>query len=150
MKMWSWMPVFAGLWRVRNATRRHITTWLSPATCSPLLPLSSQWPSQVVSSAFCVVSALGGGKGLVRGCWRGVVDQAKWWWWWWGFFLACEDSGKMFDNSFPGCAFFFCCLVEISSCKLIPLFRPGSVHSGLLRWLWPSVLWWVACELVFW
>ena len=24
-----------------------------------------------------------------------------------GFFLACEDLGRMFDNSFPACAFFF-------------------------------------------
>ena len=24
-----------------------------------------------------------------------------------GFFLACEDSGEMFDNSSPVCAFFF-------------------------------------------
>ena len=24
-----------------------------------------------------------------------------------GFFLACEDFGRMFDISFPACAFFF-------------------------------------------
>ena len=24
-----------------------------------------------------------------------------------GFFLACEDLGRMFDNSFPACTFFF-------------------------------------------
>ena len=24
-----------------------------------------------------------------------------------GFLLACDDSGRMFDNSFPACAFFF-------------------------------------------
>ena len=45
-----------------------------------------------------------------------------------GFFLACEDFGRMFDSSFPTCAFF---KVEISLCTLIPLFRPGSVHSDL-------------------
>ena len=38
----------------------------------------------------------------------------------------------MFDNSFPACAFVF--LVEISSCTLIPHFRPGSVHSGSASW----------------
>ena len=47
------------------------------------------------------------------------------------FFLACED---FFENvwPFPACAFFFFLggAVEISSCTLIPLFRPGSVHSG--------------------
>ena len=49
-----------------------------------------------------------------------------------GFFLACEDFGRMFDNSFPACAvfLFFFYEVEISSRTLIPLFRPGSVHSG--------------------
>ena len=47
-----------------------------------------------------------------------------------GFFLAGEDFGRMFDNLFPACAFFFFWLVEISLSKLIPLFRPGSVHSG--------------------
>ena len=44
-----------------------------------------------------------------------------------GFFLAYEDF-KMFDDSFPACAFFF--KVEIGMCTLIPLFRPGSVYSG--------------------
>ena len=48
--------------------------------------------------------------------------------------------GRMFDNSFPACAFcflflsFFLFLLfflkDISSRTLIPLFRPGSVHSG--------------------
>ena len=42
----------------------------------------------------------------------------------------------MFDNSFPACAFFFFLFfkMEISSHKLIPLFRPGSVHSGSASW----------------
>ena len=49
-----------------------------------------------------------------------------------GFVLAYGDFGRMFDNSFPACAFFFLSFfqVEISSLTLIPLFRPGSVHSG--------------------
>ena len=51
-----------------------------------------------------------------------------------GFFLTCEDFGRIFDNSFPACTFFFFFKVEISSCVLIPLFRPGSVHSGLASW----------------
>ena len=46
------------------------------------------------------------------------------------FFHACEHFGRMFDNSFPACASFFLSFkVEISSHTLIPLFRPGSVHS---------------------
>ena len=61
-----------------------------------------------------------------------------------GFFLVCEDFGRIFDNLFLACAFFvlfvllsllfclFVCsfLVGISSRTLIPLFRPGSVHNG--------------------
>ena len=46
-----------------------------------------------------------------------------------GFFLVCEDFGRMFDNSYPACGFFFF-KVEISSPTLFPLFMPGSVHSG--------------------
>ena len=42
----------------------------------------------------------------------------------------------MFDNSFLACALFFLSffLVEISSHTLIPLYRPGSVHSGSASW----------------
>ena len=57
-------------------------------------------------------------------------------WWWWcgggGFFLAYENWGRMFDHSFPACTFFF--KVEISPCTLMPLSRPGSVHSGSAIW----------------
>ena len=52
-----------------------------------------------------------------------------------GFFLACEDFGRMFDHSFPVCTFFFFFFkVEISSRTLILLFMPGSVHSGSASW----------------
>ena len=57
-----------------------------------------------------------------------------------GFFLACEDYGVSFDDSFSACAFWFFFVLflgplslfeaEISSNALIPLRRPGSVHSG--------------------
>ena len=50
-----------------------------------------------------------------------------------GFFFTCKDFGRMFNNSFPACTF-FPFKMEISSCKLIPLFRPGLVHSELI-WL---------------
>ena len=49
-----------------------------------------------------------------------------------GFFLKCKDFRKMFNNSFPACAFFF--KVEIRLRTLIPLSRPGSVHSGSASW----------------
>ena len=48
-----------------------------------------------------------------------------------GFFLKGEVLGRMFDNSFSAST--FCCFlkVEIRSHTLVPLFSPGSVHSGL-------------------
>ena len=54
------------------------------------------------------------------------------------FSLACEDLGRMFDNSFPACVFFVCfvlfCFGGISLRTLIPLFRLRSVHSGSASW----------------
>ena len=50
-----------------------------------------------------------------------------------GFFLVCENFGRMFDHSFAACAVVYLFIyfeVEISSGTLIPLFVPGSVHSG--------------------
>ena len=38
----------------------------------------------------------------------------------------------MVDHSFPAYDFFSSFEVEISSRTLIPLFMPGSVHSGLV------------------
>ena len=49
-----------------------------------------------------------------------------------GFFLTCEDFGRMFTHSFPACVFFI--FFFISLCMLILLFRPGSVHSGSASW----------------
>ena len=55
-----------------------------------------------------------------------------------GFFLACKEFRRMFDDFIPGLSVFFLFVVvlfvfnlgEISSRTLIPLFTPGSVHSG--------------------
>ena len=50
-----------------------------------------------------------------------------------GFFLACKDLGRMFDHSCSAFALFFVFFflkVEISSCPLISLFMPRSIHSG--------------------
>ena len=49
-----------------------------------------------------------------------------------GFFHPCEDFRRMSDHSFPTCT--FCFKVEISSCILIPLFGPESVHSSSVSW----------------
>ena len=47
-----------------------------------------------------------------------------------GFCLACEGFWRTFDHFFAACAFLNF-LLEISSYTLVPLFIPGSVHSGL-------------------
>ena len=52
-----------------------------------------------------------------------------------GFFLACVDFGKY--STIPRLRFFFSFFFfeeEISSRSLIPLFTPGSVHSGSASW----------------
>ena len=51
-----------------------------------------------------------------------------------GFFLACEDFGRMFDHPFPVCAFSFLFEMEISSRTLVLVFMPGSVHSSSASW----------------
>ena len=61
-------------------------------------------------------------------------------WWWLGLFPRLRGLGggekreRIFDHSFPACAFFFFFWSEISSRTLIPHFIPGSVHSGSARW----------------
>ena len=53
------------------------------------------------------------------------------------FSSLCEYFGRMFDHSFPACAYlfiYFSFLEEISSYTLISLFVPGSVHSGSASW----------------
>ena len=51
-----------------------------------------------------------------------------------GFFLICQECGKMLDHSFPTCAFFIFFLLKISFSTLIALFRPESVHSDSASW----------------
>ena len=55
-------------------------------------------------------------------------------WWGAGFFPACEDFGRMFDQSFPSHALNFFFKVETRSRTLIPLFMPGSVLKGSASW----------------
>ena len=44
------------------------------------------------------------------------------------FFLACKAFGRMFNHSFPICAFFFFLSGECSR-MLISLFMPGSING---------------------
>ena len=70
-----------------------------------------------------------------------------------GFSLACEDLGRMFDNSFPACVFVIFIIIiiiviiiiisiaEIRSLTVIRLLRPGFSPqwlSELRRW-WSNV-----------
>ena len=68
-----------------------------------------------------------------------------------GFFIACEDFGRMLDHSIPACT---CCFFSFrgdSSCTLIPLYnRIGPQWLGELWQLWQNVPCRVACELVSW
>ena len=59
-----------------------------------------------------------------------------WWWWWWWFllFLACEALQRMLTNFLAVLFLSFFFEVEISLHTLIPLFMPGSVHSGSESW----------------
>ena len=61
-----------------------------------------------------------------------VFFPAAGYFWRGGFSSLCEDSGRLFDHSFSSCAFLF--KVEIISRTVIPLFMPGSVHSGSESW----------------
>ena len=53
-----------------------------------------------------------------------------------GLFLACEDFWENVRQFIPRLRFFFLFFfkVEISSCTLISLFRPGLVHSDSASW----------------
>ena len=58
-----------------------------------------------------------------------ILPPSKWCWW---LFPRLRGFRRMFDHSFPECAFFL--EVEISSRTKISLFMPGSVHSGSASW----------------
>ena len=67
------------------------------------------------------------------------------------FFLAHEYMGQRFNKSFP-------VWVSLpppppphkwrSAYTTIPFFRPGSVRVGSASWLWMSIPWWIAHELI--
>ena len=71
-----------------------------------LLPL---WPQQIATFSFSQIAA----TAITGG----------------GFFLACQDFGRMFDNSFPHLYFFLFFKVEISSCKKWRLAQANWFHS---------------------
>ena len=59
-----------------------------------------------------------------------------WWWWWcWWLFPRLRGFWQNVRPLIPCLRFYFWFLeVEISSPALIPLFMPGSVHSGSASW----------------
>ena len=64
-----------------------------------------------------------------------------------GFFLTCNDFGRMFDHSFPTSAFFFFFLKWILTNSILNA-RISPQWLSKLTWLWPNVCWQVAYELV--
>ena len=56
-------------------------------------------------------------------------DTSLWWRWWWWLFPRVRGFWENVRQFSPRLLFFFF-KVEISLRTLIPLFRPGSVHSG--------------------
>ena len=64
-----------------------------------------------------------------------------------GFFFVRKDFGRMFNNSFSTCAFFFLKWRLAWAHLFHSLARISLQWLSMLRWLWPSVFWWVACEL---
>ena len=94
-----------GVYQVERRNR-FVSVHAYVSTLDPALPSRL---TRKLAVSVCVVTSGGGG----------------------GFFLALEDFGRVFDYSFPACAFsFFRSFLEISTRTLIPLLRPGSVHSG--------------------
>ena len=53
-----------------------------------------------------------------------------------GFFFACKDLGRMFDCSFPTCAFrlFVCLKWRLARTHEFHSFMPALVHSGSVSW----------------
>ena len=54
-----------------------------------------------------------------------------------GFFLACEDFGRMFDHSVPACACFLLFFkVEISSRKLVCFIDNMIIECWVIETVW--------------
>ena len=64
-----------------------------------------------------------------------LLQLLRWWWWWWLFPCLWRLGENV--QPFVLCLHlfsFFSFEVEITSGALIPLFMPGSVHSGSESW----------------
>ena len=97
----------------------------------PHTPSSNCWPTPPhISAKFACTTASSrdGDTAQLVVCQAGMLVVAA-------FSLLAWILGGRFNNSFPTCAFyFFFFKVEISLHPPIPLFRPGSVHSGSASW----------------
>ena len=77
-----------------------------------------------------------------------VAYCSEWWWWLSPHFQGFWENVRLFIPCLH-CFFVLFLEVEISLLAPVPLFRPGSVHSGSVSGDdWPDVPWQVACELV--
>ena len=121
------------LQRQWSALESSCCLWNGLCIGSDRLPLPKPWPQlpcQCVKWMNWLPKAFGKKRSQLYGVGKEGGDGGD------GFFLTCKDFGIMFDNSFPACPFFlfYFFKVEISSSKLIPLFRPQTVHSGSASW----------------
>ena len=92
-----------------------------------LMPNSNFGHFGILSVSWSANCDMSTGKAILLWWWCGGVGDG-------GFSLLYKDFGRMFDNAFPACGFLLFFWVKINLCTLIPLFRPGSVHSGLASW----------------
>ena len=68
-----------------------------------------------------------------------------------GFFFTCKDFGGSFNYSFPSCTFFIIIIsfFLFSGDHFYSLARIRPQWLSELRWLWTSIPWQVACELIW-
>ena len=67
-------------------------------------------------------------RGLELSAESSVAPTSGLWWWW--TFPRVPGFGENARHFIPRLRFFCCCCCFFNSRTLIPLFRPGSVHSG--------------------
>ena len=89
-------------------------------TCMPVRCVKLEVPQRFLLTTYCSIQTKTGHDSLTANIYKNGGGG--------GFFLACKEFGRMTIHSPPVLFFYF--LVEISLHKLIPLSRPGSVHTG--------------------
>ena len=105
--------------------------------CVPCGLIWAKWIWRQVSKfSILIIVCAGNSPSIMTQAPWSLIKMIAWWWWlfshlpgFWGNvrpFISCLHFKFFFV--------FFLIEVEISSCTLIPLLRPGSVHSGSASW----------------